>query len=103
VTLLNFLVSSLPKSFYMASIPKFLSCDNFMEDEDGEYVLHTQSPRFLAKWNEEEESFEIVAEFDDITEFYNGDEEKATGLFQEMSDWFLEYDEWLDNDGEVEE
>lgn len=84
----------------MGTIPKFLSCDNFMEDEDGEYVLHTESPRFLAKWNEEEEGFDIVAEFEDITAYFNGDEDKITSLFEEMSVWYGEYDEWLDQDVE---
>lgn len=84
----------------MSAIPKFLSCDNFMEDEEGEYVLHTEAPRFLAKWNEGDEGFDIVAEFDDISEFYGGNEDKITSLFQEMSEWFVEYDEWLDRDYE---
>lgn len=84
----------------MGAIPKFLSCDNFMEDEEGEYVLHTENPRFLAKWNEGEESFDIIAEFDDISEYYGGNEDKITALFQEMSEWFAEYDEWLDRDYE---
>ncbi|TDX01810.1 hypothetical protein [Dinghuibacter silviterrae] len=84
----------------MGTIPKFLSCDNFMEDEDGEYVLHTEAPRFLAKWNEEEEGFDIVAEFEDITAHFNGDEDKITGLFEEMATWYSEYDEWLDQDVE---
>jgi hypothetical protein len=87
----------------MSTIPKFLSCDNFMEDEDGEYVLHTQAPKFLAKWNEEEESFDIVAEFDDISKYYNSDEDKITALFQEMAEWYTEYDEWLDQDSYEEE
>ena len=87
----------------MSAIPKFLSCDNFMEDEDGEYVLHTQLPKFLAKWNDEEESFEIVSEFDDISAYFNGNEEDITALFEEMADWYTEYDEWLDQDVEEEE
>ena len=84
----------------MGTIPKFLSCDNFMEDEDGEYVLHTQQPRYLAKWNEEDEGFDIVSEFDDINAFYGGDADKITALFEEMAEWYGEYDEWLDQDVE---
>ena len=80
------------------SIPKFLSCDNFMEDSDGEYVLHTQEPKFLAKWNDENEGFDIVDEYDNISDFFSGDETKITTLFEAMAEWFMDYDEWLDEE-----
>jgi len=60
--------------------------------------LHTQAPKFLAKWNEEEEGFDILSEFDDISAHFNGNDDSITALFEEMAEWYSEYDEWLDSD-----
>ena len=86
----------------MQQIPRFLVCDNFMDDEDGEYVLHTEKPRFLARWNDDEERFDIVAEYDNIAAHFNNDEEQITGLMEEMVNWYEDYDEWLEENVDEE-
>lgn len=84
----------------MSTIPRFLACDNFMEDEDTEYVFHTQAPRFLAKWDDEREAFDIAEEYDDIHAHFNNNEAKILALMQEMVQWFSDYDAWLEVDEE---
>ncbi|RFM26239.1 hypothetical protein [Deminuibacter soli] len=80
----------------MTAIPRYLVCDNFMDDEDGEYVLHTQAPKFLARWNDDTETFDIVAEYDNISEHFGGDKEKLISFMEEMVNWYEDYDEWLE-------
>lgn len=81
----------------MSTIPRYLVCDNFMDDEDGEYVLHTQAPKFLARWNDENETFDIVAEYDNIAAHFDGDKDKLIAFMEELVNWYEEYDEWLED------
>jgi hypothetical protein len=87
----------------MPQIPRFLVCDNFMDDEDGEYVLHTQAPRFLSRWNDDEERFDIVAEYDNIAAYFNNDEEQITNLMEELVTWYEDYDDWLEDNVDEED
>lgn len=80
----------------MSTIPRYLVCDNFMDDEDGEYVLHTQTPKFLARWNDDNETFDIVAEYDNIAAHFNNDKEKIIAFMEELVSWYEDYDEWLE-------
>lgn len=67
-----------------------------MADLEGEYVVHTQQPRFIAKrvYDNSATYFEIVDEIDSIGEFFKGDVSKAAKLMSRLGDWYVAYLKW---------
>lgn len=61
-----------------------------------EYVIHTQEPRFIAKYTPDGtmSDFEIVQEIDNISAFFGGDVKKIAGLMRRLGDWFVAYCKW---------
>lgn len=71
----------------MAKFPRFMIAQNVVAEPDGEYVLHTQKPRFLAKKLHDNliTDFEIVDQIDTI------DDSKITGIMRRLEDWYRAY------------
>jgi hypothetical protein len=61
--------------------------------------LHTQTPRFLAKLNNNDnrETFTVVDEFDSFSDYANGDPMKLASLMRRMGDWYVAYCRWEDD------
>jgi len=73
-------------------ISKFLMAENPINSEDlKEYILHTETPRFLAEVVEGKlgYQFNIVQEYDGVIEDVDLEELKL-----EMLDWWNEYLDW---------
>lgn len=69
--------------------------ENPMAEYGVEYVIHTQQPRFIARFIEgHESSFEIVDEIDDMVAFFKGDVSKIAGLMRRLGDWWVAYCNW---------
>jgi len=82
----------------MMQIPKFLLCENEEADIEGEYILHTQRPRFLAKriYDDPEKDFIIVDEIDNIGSFFAQDDQKQAALMTSLDRWYNAYQDYLD-------
>lgn len=80
----------------MADFPRFLIADNPMAEPDGEYVYHSQQPRFLAKrvYDNPTTYFIIVDEIDNMTAFFKGDVSKIAKLMNRLGDWYFSYLKW---------
>jgi len=68
------------------NLPKFLLANN--KNVNGEiYVVHTQEPRFIAKYTPENtlSHFEIVMEIDS----FGIDVMKIASLMRRLGDWFV--------------
>lgn len=89
----------------MSKIPRFLVAENPMDEPEEEYVVHTQKPRFIAKFISHglPSCFEIVEEIDNIGEFFRGDVSKIATLMRQLGDWHSEYCEWEENYTEEED
>jgi hypothetical protein len=76
----------------MNKVPEFLLCENEQKDLEGEYVLHTTTPRFLARLNYDDpnSNFVIVDAIDPI--------EAAAKKFwmEKMEQWYDAYQTYLD-------
>lgn len=84
----------------MAKYPKFLIAENPMAEYGQEYVLHTQKPRMLFKVIEDDKgnfTFEIVDQIDE-----ENDPVKLSGLIRRLTDWWLAYLEWEENNQDSE-
>jgi hypothetical protein len=81
----------------MAKYPRFMICENPMAEPDEEYILHTQEPRFLAKrvYENPTTDFEIVMEIDNMAAYMNNDVSKLAKLMSRMGDWYISYQNWL--------
>ena len=92
-------------------LPRFMLAENPMADPDGFYIIHTQTPRFIAKKVEDDPTtdFKIVMEIDSFMEAFQGKPERMAGLMRRMGDWYVAYCRWEDenfdnfNDEEDEE
>jgi hypothetical protein len=82
----------------MAKLPKFLLCENEQAELDGEYVLHTQQPRFLAKriYDDASAAFSVVDDMDDMTAYFEGDTQKRSALMASLSEWYNTYQDYLE-------
>lgn len=80
----------------MSQLPRFMIAFNPMADLSGEYVYHTQEPRFLAKrvYGNPVTDFEIVQEIDHIGDFYKNDVTRMAGLMRRLGDWYIAYKTW---------
>lgn len=67
-----------------------------MAEPNAEYVMHTQKPRFIAKYTPggPMSDFEIMDEIDNIAEFMNNDPIKVAALMRRLGDWFMAYCKW---------
>ncbi len=76
----------------MNKVPDFLLCENEQNDLEGEYVLHTKAPRFLAKlvYDNPEADFVIVDEIDPL------DAGIKVTLLAKMEKWYDDYQAYLD-------
>lgn len=76
--------------------------ENPMAEPDGEYVVHTQQPRFIAKrvYGNPTTDFEIVDDIDNIGEFFKNDPSKAAKLMSRMGDWYVAYLKWEEENAE---
>lgn len=70
--------------------------DNPMADPHGEYVYHSQQPRFLAKrvYDNPTTDFEIVDDIDNMGNFFKSDVSKIAGLMRRLGDWYVAYLKW---------
>lgn len=85
----------------MAKLPKFMIADDPVTDPDNEYIFHTEQPRFFAKRVEEDEDnayIDIVAEIDNVEEFYKDAPGKKQELLDQLEEWYYSYLEWLEED-----
>ena len=81
------------------SIPTFMLCENEQAELDGEYILHTQKPRFLAKriHDDPKNDFKVVEDIDNMSSFFGDDAAKVTGLLKQMNTWYKDYQRYLDD------
>lgn len=80
----------------MATIPKFLICDNPMAEDGQEYILHTQEPKVLFKviiGDDNTIEFVVAQEYDKLSDL---SAKRLDGLMSRMARWFLEYDKYMD-------
>lgn len=66
------------------SLPKFLLCSSFQENEN-EYVLHTQYPRYIALVDNNDIT---VIEWIDIIPPTEIDAQQLASLMTQMGDWY---------------
>lgn len=87
----------------MANYPRFMIADNPMADPEGEYVYHSQQPRFLAKrvYDNPTTDFIIVDDIDNMAVFFKGDASKIAKLMSRLRDWYYSYLKW-ENDQDFE-
>ena len=73
-------------------ISKFLLAENPTKEDGKEYILHTESPRFLVEITESNlgYKFSFIQEYDEL------DKEQKEKLYLEMLDWWNEYLDWED-------
>lgn len=81
------------------AIPTFMLCENEQADLDGEYLLHTKAPRFLARriHDNKKNNFEIVDDIDQMLVFFNNDTTKVEKLLSKMQEWYFTYQKYLDD------
>jgi hypothetical protein len=85
----------------MVQLPKFMIADDPVTDPDNEYIFHTEQPRFFAKRVEEDDDhayIDIVAELDNVDEFFRNAPEKKEELLEQLEEWYVEYMNWLEED-----
>ena len=73
--------------------------DNPMADRDGEYVYHSQQPRFLAKriYDDSTTDFKIVDDIDNMAAFFKNDPGRIAKLMSRLGDWYVSYLKWEDD------
>lgn len=73
-----------------------------MADPGGEYIYHSQLPRFLAKRVTDNplSDFEIVDDIDNMGAYFKGDVSKVAGLMRRLGDWYVSYLNW-ENDKDI--
>lgn len=88
----------LGKKSNMANYPRFMIADNPMADPEGEYVYHSQQPRFLAKrvYDDPTTDFKIVDDIDNMLQFFKADAGKIAKLMSRLGDWYNSYLKWED-------
>ena len=79
-------------------LPVFMLCENEQAELDGEYILHTHKPRFIAKrvHDDPKNDFKVVDDIDNMSAFFDNDMAKMTGLMRQMEDWYRSYQDYLD-------
>ena len=80
----------------MADFPRFMIAENPMAEPEGEYIYHSQQPRFLAKrvYDNPTTDFIIVDEIDNMNTFFKGDAGKIAKLMSRLGDWYSAYSKW---------
>lgn len=79
-------------------LPAFMLCENEQADLDGEYVLHTRTPRFLARrlFDDPGQNFKVVDDIDNMLAHFDNDQAKVDALMSSMNEWFRDYQRYLD-------
>lgn len=90
----------------MTNLPKFMVACDPIQDEDTEYIIHTQPPRLVTVVidGDEEITFQVVQYTDDLVQMY-GDKADAEleKIMQEMADWYASYQEWLEEEADEDD
>ena len=81
------------------SLPIFMLCENEQAELDGEYILHTAKPRFIARRMHEnpKNEFKVVDDIDNMSAFFDHDAAKVAGLMYQMEEWYRAYQDYLDD------
>lgn len=81
------------------ALPVFMLCENEQAELDGEYILHTRKPRFLAQrvYDDPKNDFKVVDDIDDMAAFFEQDTAKIAGLMRQMEEWYRSYQDYLDD------
>ncbi len=80
----------------MANKPRFLIAFNPLAEQGVKYVIHTQKPRFVARYTPGAplSDFEIVDDIDGMYAFFSNDVNKVAGLMRRLGDWMYAYLKW---------
>lgn len=87
-------------ALYMADkSPKFLLAENYRVDPDGEYIVHSRDPVFVAKrvYDDPLTDFKIISGMGNISRVYGSDAHKIAALMRRLSDWYVSYVAWEEN------